>query len=283
MLARRTDAEVHVDALFFAKKFLSALILPPTSLLLLIIAGLVVMRRLPRLGQALSWIGALVLLLLSLPATSAKLLDLATLTAPFEASTARAAQAIVILAGGRKYAPEYGGETVSEFTLERIRYGAKLARELQLPILVTGGTVHGHGTSEGELMARALQTSFAVPVRWIEKRARDTHENAQYSAKLLREANIRTVVLVTHDFHQRRSVAEFNATGIRTVAAPVTLAPLHGTRSFLEHLPSASAFRLSSLALHEMLGYVVLAPATSAPQPPGEPDRENQHGTEVYP
>ena len=39
------------------------------------------------------------------------------------------ADAIVILSGGlRDYAPEYGGSTVNRITLERVRYGARLAR-----------------------------------------------------------------------------------------------------------------------------------------------------------
>ena len=40
------------------------------------------------------------------------------------------AGAIVILSGGlRDYAPEYGGPTVNRVTLERVRYGARLARQ----------------------------------------------------------------------------------------------------------------------------------------------------------
>jgi uncharacterized SAM-binding protein YcdF (DUF218 family) len=249
-----------MDVLFFTKKLLSALILPPTAPLLLVLAGLILLRRLPRLGQGLAWAGSLTLLLLSLPMVSSMLLDVATTTVPFEPREAREAKAIVILGGGRKHAPEYGGETVSEFSLERVRYGAKLARELGLPILVTAGTVYGEGRSEGDLMAAALQSSFAMPVRWIENRSRDTHENAEYSARILRGAGIDIVVLVTHDYHQRRALAEFSAAGIRAVPAPVTLAPPNQNRSFLEHLPSAGALQLSSMAIHELLGYLVLAP-----------------------
>jgi uncharacterized SAM-binding protein YcdF (DUF218 family) len=249
-----------VDILFFTKKLLSALVLPPTSLLLVSVLGLLLIRRRPRFGATLAWIGVLAILVLSLPITASKLMNTASTAPPLDYAAARAAQAVVILGGGRRYAPEYGGETVSEWTLERVRYGAKVARELGLPILVTGGVVYGEGASEAQLMAVALQTSFGVPPKWIEGRSRDTHENAVFSAEILREAGIDTVVLVTHDYHQRRGLAEFAAARIRSIPAPVTLAPSNRDRTFLEHLPNAGSLRLSSLALHELLGYLVLAP-----------------------
>lgn len=249
-----------MDILFFTKKLLSALVLPPTSLLLLSMLGLLLIRRRPRFGATLAWVGVLAILVLSLPITAAKLMNIASVAPPLDYGAAREAQAIVILGGGRRHAPEYGGETVSEWTLERVRYGAKVARELGLPILVTGGVVYGEGTSEAALMSLALQTSFGTPPKWIEGRSRDTHENAVFSAEMLRSVGIDTVVLVTHDYHQRRSLAEFAATGIRAIPAPVTLAPDSRDRTFLEHLPNAGSLRLSALALHELLGYLVLAP-----------------------
>jgi uncharacterized SAM-binding protein YcdF (DUF218 family) len=208
----------------------------------------------------MAWIGIVSLLMLSLPITSASLMQVATTDHTFSADAALDAQAVVILGGGRRIAPEYGGETVSELALERVRYGAKLARELNLPILVTGGSVYGARTPEGTLMEQVLQQSFGTPARWVETRSRDTHENAIFSAELLRSEGIDTAVLVTHDFHMRRSVAEFTAAGIHVVRAPVTFAPATQNRSLAEHMPSAGALRSSALALHEVLGYLILAP-----------------------
>jgi uncharacterized SAM-binding protein YcdF (DUF218 family) len=249
-----------MDPAFFTKKLLSALILPPTSLALLAIAGLLLMRRLPRTGRAFAWIGLMSILALSLPFTAAHLMALATDTAPLDRQAASHAQALVILGGGRRAAPEYGGETVSESTLERVRYGALLARELQLPILVTGGTVHGRGVPEGVLMAQTLATSFGMPARWVEAQSRDTSENARFSAAILRAQGIDRIVLVTHDYHQRRSLAEFRAAGLTAIPAPVSYAPPLRGRTLLEQLPSAHALRISTLALHELLAYLVLAP-----------------------
>lgn len=252
-----------MDWSFYTKKVLSALILPPASPLLLILVGLVLIGRRPRWGRALAWTGTGLLLVLSLPVVAALLMSCAIDVKTFDAAAAHEARAIVVLGGGRRWAPEYGGETVSEATLDRIRYGAKLSQELDLPILVTGGSAFGDGIPVARLMAQALDSSFQVPARWVEDRSRDTHENALLSAQQLRAAGIDTIVLVTHDYHQRRSIAEFEAVGLRVIPAPVTFAPPQRSRNLPEHLPSASALKTSSLALHEIIGYWVLAPKRS--------------------
>ena len=244
--------------MFYIQKVIGALILPPASLILLIAAGLLMIRRWPRTGYATAWIGIFSLLLLSLPVTSGLLVRAAADVAPFSAERAKAAQAIVILGGGRRYAPEYGGETVSRFALQRLRLGAKLAKELELPVLVTGGIVYARGPSEAQLMAAALEDSFSTSVEWIESKSRNTHENATFSAPLLRRAGIDTVILVTHDIHQRRSMAEFSAAGIDTIPASVTLRANPAGRSFPQHMPNAGSLSSSALALHELLGYFLV-------------------------
>ncbi len=248
---------------FLAKKVLTPLILPPTGPLLLTMVGLALISRWPRIGRVLAWSGALVLLLLALPATSALLVDIVNMESGLQGSRAQSAQAIVILGGGRRTAPEYGGETVSSATLERIRYGAKLAKERNLPVLVTGGAVF-QGTPEAQLMAQALRESFAVEVRWIENRSRDTHENAVFSSAVLHGAGVKTVLLVTHDLHERRGAAEFSAAGIDAVPAPVSTIARGGHDNWSQRLPNAAALQLSSAALHEVLGNLLLAPRQRA-------------------
>lgn len=244
--------------MFYVQKVIGALVLPPASPILLIAAGLLMIRRWPRTGYAAAWMGVLSLLLLSLPVTSDLLVRAAGDRTHFSAERAKGAQAIVILGGGRRYAPEYGGETVSRFALQRLRLGAKLAKELDLPVLVTGGAVYAPGASEAQLMAEALEDSFETPVKWIESKSRNTHENATFSAPLLRAAGIDTVILVTHDVHQRRSMAEFSAAGIDTIPASVTLRANPAGRSFPQHIPNAGALTMSALALHELLGYLLV-------------------------
>src|SRR5688572_22523950 len=158
-----------------------------------------VLRNQPRLGRTVAWVGVVVLLVLSLPVVSHALLRALDPPPPLDMVRARQAQAIVILGGGVRPAPEFGGETLGRLGLERVRYGARVVRATKLPVLVSGGTVFG-GTAEAPLMKRTLEEEFAVPVRWIEDRSRDTHSNARETAALLLPLGIKRIVLVAHGF-----------------------------------------------------------------------------------
>jgi uncharacterized SAM-binding protein YcdF (DUF218 family) len=242
----------------WVKAVLKALVLPPTGPILLAVVGLALRRRNPRLGASLAWTGLLSLLALSIPAVAALLLRGLDIPPPFDRDQAADAQAIVVLGGGtRRDAPDYGGDTLATLTLERVRYGARVARETGLPVLVTGGSTYG-GKPEAELMQEALQREFGIPVRWAEKRSRTTHENAQYSAVLLRTAGIGKVVLVAHAFDVRRATAEFAAAGIASVPAATGL-PAHGPARAADFLPGVSGLQASYYALYEILANAVRA------------------------
>jgi uncharacterized SAM-binding protein YcdF (DUF218 family) len=215
------------------------------------------LRRLPRLGRALLWTGLLALLALSLAPVSYLLLRLANDAPAVRMEDARTAQAVVVLGGGlRRDAPEYGGDTLNRWTLERVRYGAKLARETGLPVLVAGGSVWGDTATEASVMRAALEKEFNVPVRWTEERSRNTHENAQFAAAILKRDGVKRVVVVMHGFDIRRARAEFEAAGLEVVPAPTVLPRLSITTP-LDLLPSMGALQGSQIALYELLANAV--------------------------
>jgi uncharacterized SAM-binding protein YcdF (DUF218 family) len=244
--------------LFIAWKALAALVLPPTGPLLVALVGLALLGRYPRWGRALAWLGVLALAALSLPAVSNALLHAVDRTPPLDFARAHTAQAIVILGGGvRRAAPEYGGDTLGILTLERVRYGALVARKTRLPVLVSGGAVFG-GTEEAVLMKRALAEEFGVAVKWVESRSRDTETNALYSAAILLPAGIKQILLVAHGFDMPRATAEFNAAGLGVTPAPTAAA--RGSFSVdhaIEWLPAMSALHTSYYALYELLAEAV--------------------------
>lgn len=244
----------HNAHMFLLKKLLSALALPPAGPLLLALAGLVLARRHPRTGRGVVAVSLLTLTALSLPVIGDGALR--SLEAPYAAvgpEQLAQAQAIVILAGGTYYdAPEYGGDTVAPISLVRSRYGAKLAHETGLPVLVTGGSVF-RGRPEARSMEALLTREFRVPVRFVEDVSRDTRENARFSARMLREAGITRIALVSHAFHMRRAVPLFEAEGLTVIPAP-TAYTTGGSGSVLSWLPSAGALRNSAIFFHEWLG-----------------------------
>ena len=235
------------------KEFVKVAVLPPAGPLIVAFAGLAVAGRHPRRGRTIALIGVVLLLLLSLPAVAGFLIRCIDTTPAFDRARADGAQAIVILGGGaRDYAPEYGGVTLSTLSLERVRYGAKLARETRLPVLVSGGQVDPKAPVEAFLMRDVLTREFGVPVRWVEARSRNTRENAIDSAAILKRSGISRVILVVHSFDVPRARREFAAAGIETIAAPTGIPPPVPTEVG-DFLPNARGLERSYWALYEIL------------------------------
>jgi uncharacterized SAM-binding protein YcdF (DUF218 family) len=235
------------------RKVLAAIVLPPIGPLLVLVAGALVLRRWPRLGRGLVWTGIAVLALLSTGVVARGLLWLVDVSPALRLEDARSAQAIVILGGGvRPNAPEYGGDTLGRLSLDRVRYGARVARATGLPILVTGGSVWGDTAAEGVVMREALEQEFGVAVKWVESRSRNTHENAVRSAAILEPEGVKRIVLVVHGVDMRRAMAEFQATGLEVVPAP-TFVPPSTPLEFGDFVPGVFALQSSYYALYELL------------------------------
>lgn len=244
------------EFLFTLRKWATALFLPPTGPLLVAALGLLLLHRRPRVGHLLAWAGVATLLALSLPIVAHWLTMAAAYTHPLDLARAREAQAIVVLGGGiRRNAREYGGDTLNALSLERVRYGARLAKQLALPVLVSGGAVWGR-TAEADVLADALEREFGVTVQWRERRSRDTRQNALYSAELLRAAGVSRVVLVGHSFDLPRSSGEFALHGIEVIPAPTVL-PSVTLDSPTDFLPNMGALTKSYFALYELLADAV--------------------------
>lgn len=242
--------------MFFLKKLLSALVLPPAGPLLLALYGLWLARRHPRSGRAVALVAVLGLLALSLPPVAGALMRGFEQPRPIQASELARAQVIVVLGGGiYEVAPEYGGDTVSNATLARVRYGAYLQRNTGLPILVTSGAPFG-GRPEAETMKDAIEGEFAGKVRWSEAASRDTAENAAFTARMLKEEGISRIALVSHAWHLPRAIELFERQGLEVYPAATGFT----TRTyslFAFMLPSAGALQRSSYVLHEWLGILV--------------------------
>jgi len=243
---------------FVAKKLLSGLVLPPTGPLLVAIAGLLIVKRRPRLGRGLAAAGVGVLFLLSLPVVEGGLSWLLYRDGPVDLHRAQDAQAVVILGGGLRHAtPEYGGDTLGRLTLDRVRYGARVARQTGLPVLVTGGSIADNAT-EADVMARALDDEFGVRVRWRETDSSNTHENAQFSAAILKRAGVERVLLVSHGFDVPRAKAEFEAAGLQVIPAPTFISEF-SIESPRDFVPDMGALHGSYYACYELLANLARA------------------------
>jgi uncharacterized SAM-binding protein YcdF (DUF218 family) len=230
----------------------AAMLLPPLNGLVLMLLGYGLANRRPRWARACTVLGLLLVVVLALPAVGYALVRTLEV-APVSAADLRQAQAIVVLGGGRyRAALEYGDDTVSETTLVRLRYAAKLQRQTGLPVLVTGGKPDGGDRSEAAAMRQVLTEEFRVPVRWTEDASDNTYENAMGSAHILKSEGIQRVALVTHSWHMSRAVQVFTAAGLSVIPAPTRF--YREPTTLLDWLPGR--YLESRYAIHEWIGRV---------------------------
>jgi uncharacterized SAM-binding protein YcdF (DUF218 family) len=231
------------------KTVLKGLILPPAGPLLVAVCGLLLLKRRPLMARGLLIVGLGSLWLLSTPVVGDVLTGLAEHYPPLDWHLAADAQAIVILGGGgqRAFAPEYAGPAAEPALLERLSYGAYVARKTGLPILVTGFRI------EASAMQATLQRNFAVDARWVDDQSYDTFQNAHNSARLLRADGVHRTVLVTHATHMWRAAHEFSDAGMEVVAAPVGMLAARNP-GISRYLPQPDGLLRSYAAINELLG-----------------------------
>jgi uncharacterized SAM-binding protein YcdF (DUF218 family) len=239
---------------FIFTKLISALLLPPLSLLLLASAGLLLIRSRPRLGRRLLIASILLLWICSTPLITESALQVLEGEPSMIELKTQPADAIVVLGGGTYFhAPEYGADTVSEAALVRLRYAAKLQRETGKPVLATAGKPLGNDLSEAQQMKVVLEQEFNIPVRWTEDASDNTWESAVYSYQILHPAGIKRIYLVTHAWHMPRAVMAFRQAGFEVVPAPTAYTTRYQV-TLLSFLPSAGAMVGSRIILHEAIG-----------------------------
>lgn len=249
------------------KPVLTALLLPPVPLLLLMLIGARLI--LPRRG--LGWF-VIVLsvtgLWFSACTGSAQLLSQFVLHPPAaltsdrikELKASKAPTAIMVLGGGLEpFAPEYGVGNLYFVSLERLRYGVWLSRETGLPLGFSGGVgfAQPDAKPEAQIAAQIAASEFGRPLKFVEDDSRDTRENAARTIALLRPLGIKHVVVVTHGWHMPRALKAFETatagTDIRVEAAPMGLAR-NTELPTLRWMPTNKGFSDVRNILRELLG-----------------------------
>jgi uncharacterized SAM-binding protein YcdF (DUF218 family) len=241
------------------KEVLEVLALPPANLPLLAVAGLIVRRWHRGLGDWLTGVSCVLLLLLSVPFFGGSLLVALEQNLSSDAATDAKPGAIVLLTGDiERFGGDDPGVAPGPLTLDRERKCSTLFRRVQLPVLVTGGVLRPGDPPIAVVTAQSLRDDFQIPVRWVESRSHDTWENAAYSSVMLRANGISTVYLVTHAWHMRRALLAFHHFGIHVIPAPVQI-DRYPELSLGEFLPQVRGWLITYYAVHEWLGYAAYA------------------------
>ncbi|OQS23781.1 YdcF family protein [Chromobacterium violaceum] len=233
-------------------RLLSAALLPPVLNLLPIVAGAMLVRRWQHAGRLLLALGVALTYMLSIPQTAIWLAQGVERYPPIRPADLAAADAIVVLGGGKRPAPEFGGNAPSSDTLARLRYAAYLARQSGKPVLVTGGAPLG-GEPEGKVMASALRDDYGIRARWVEDRSDTTLDNARLSAEMLKAAGATRIALVSQGWHLGRAVPFFQSQGLQVSPAPTGFVRYEGP-AFTRYLPSGKAMDECHALLREYIG-----------------------------
>lgn len=129
-------------------------------------------------------------------------------------------------------------------------------------ILITGGSgaLNGPGEQTEAEELRVLLRLAGVPAQNIltETRSRNTRENALFTkALLVQHPEIKSTVLITSAFHQRRAIGCFAKVGLHPRPFPATFYSIDRRFAPDMLLPADQPLALWGVLLHEMAGYVV--------------------------
>jgi uncharacterized SAM-binding protein YcdF (DUF218 family) len=117
-------------------------------------------------------------------------------------------------------------------------------------VIVSGGNPQRHEASEADNYAPYLLRRH-VPIAdlLLENTSRNTHENAKYVARILREQRYDSLILVTSAYQMPRAMLNFNRFGL---APQPVVANARRVRRGL--LPRPSNLVNAEIALHELIG-----------------------------
>lgn len=168
------------------------------------------------------------------------------------------ADVIIVLGGATE--PQTAPRPTVELNgaADRLFYGAELYHEDKAPlILLSGGDIEFLSMGEqspAQDMAEIMQL-LGVPAEdlILQGESQNTHEDAVYSCKKMKELNLKTGILVTSATHMERSIRLFAKEGCPVTAAP---ADFYVTETAWERLwhPNVEEFLINLIPSYSNLG-----------------------------
>ncbi|HET7931035.1 MAG TPA: YdcF family protein [Rhodanobacteraceae bacterium] len=245
--------------MYALSKLVIAFVTPFGTCLVLVVLGWLLARRWRRSGRTLMAIGALWLLLWSLPWPAFWLCrSLEAQTPQRLAGAYPARDAIILLGGGMQGIrsgwidrPEAGNGAA-----DRVWFAAQLYKAGRAPwIIVSAGGDPADGQIEAEAMATLL-VDLGVPksALLLDTQSRNTWQNALYSEDVMHSHHLTTVLLVTSALHMPRALATFRKRGIEVIPAPADFDGPPAGAWPQRWLPNADALQKSSNAIKEYVG-----------------------------
>jgi uncharacterized SAM-binding protein YcdF (DUF218 family) len=233
------------------------LILPPTSLILLLVVGFTfTFVKFRRLGRILLAVGIFFLYLLSISPTADLLLTpLESKYAPLNPERLPRTGTLVVLSGGAS-ATDYlpASSRLTQSATQRLFEAVRLYHLMDRPkIVISGGSGNPFVQVTESALMRELLLDLGIPGKRIviERKSRNTFENGKAIQQLRLTPPI---VLITSASHMERAVKVFKTLGIHSLPAPCDFRAHWSANDPLRFLPSGGALNTSTAAIYEYLG-----------------------------
>lgn len=249
--------------MIYVAKFIALWLLPPGIIIICLLGmGL----RLYRMNKRISLCSMfLALLVYALSTTAVADMLLRPLEYAYKPA-AHSVDAIVVLGGGmtQNTTDVSGKGNLGPYSANRLLTAVQLQRQLGVPIIFSGGQVFSNGGNEAEVADRVLRNLGVEPSKIIlDSEARNTAENAFYTAKIAKKHHFKNIYLVTSAFHMPRSMKNFERqmqdNKITVVPYPCDyLTPPDNSLAFFSWCPQFNGLEKSFLALHEYLGLLAV-------------------------
>lgn len=156
---------------------------------------------------------------------------------------------------GRDVTGQLGQESAA--TENNLITAVKLYRRLHVPIVVSGGQPFVSAGNEAIIGRREL-INFGIPASsvFIDPTSRDTLENAQHVARLVRQHRWHHPILIASASHMKRSVTYFAKFDMLVIPYPTNIpAPSSFSYTdFMNYLPTVAGLSTTAAALKEDLG-----------------------------
>ncbi|MBI5049158.1 MAG: YdcF family protein [Deltaproteobacteria bacterium] len=244
---------------FILSKIILFLVLPPSSLIIVMALGFLLVKRHPRLAKVFIVAGFSILYLISIrPVSDALIKPLESSFSPLVKDSALIpANTIVVLTGGAVDLSWLGiSPRPSKASLSRLIYGMTLYRQIPgATIVISGGSgdFEKQNISEADAMKDiAVSLDFPPKDILIEKDSRNTIESVRELNKLIGNKKI---TLVTSAYHMKRAAAMFKKIGMDIVPAPTDYISEQKTISLYSFIPRTDNLATSTVAFYEYMSF----------------------------
>ncbi|GHE83664.1 ElyC/SanA/YdcF family protein [Thalassotalea profundi] len=244
--------------LFFLKKVVTAMIMPLSVALLLLLVALILFRKKPAMSFKCLIAGFILLLTISLSPISDRIMrPIETQYSAFTHSKAPVDYIIILGCGHRTDNTMPITSQLKACSLERLIEGIRILNIHPEATLITSGAAHDDVVANAEKVKQAaLLLGVNNSKILVEPFAKDTEEEAELIAPRVKGKN---VVLVTNADHMPRAMSYFNQQGVNAIAAPASpwVKGFHDEKGWGYYVPNTKSLAQTTRAWYEYVGQLV--------------------------